>query len=245
MALRRCAARSRMHRLVYRACRNAGRARCRAESSPRKQIGRIHRGDRWANGYAERPRLRPHALKGIVRRSSLTKQHTREGEVYVTSSFGIATEEGHEICNNGTGQEYRAGFKRGHPRFRQARRRSPRLLLLRRNSFGGMARKPAGRLALDDERSRGGFLRGIVVRSSQKSHRSRLDRREIHDERDRSCARAFTALDEAGSGKYPLSVGSITWRSAIRSSRCRVDHRDMELSSDADIVAVSRSDCRG
>jgi len=26
-------------RLVYRACRNAGRARCRTESSPRKQIG--------------------------------------------------------------------------------------------------------------------------------------------------------------------------------------------------------------
>jgi len=63
--------------------------------------------------------------------------------------------------------------------------------------------------------------------------------------RDRSCPCAFTALDEAGSGKYPLSVGAITCRSAIRSSRSRVDHRDMELSSNADIVAVSRSDFRG
>src|SRR5205823_6665203 len=97
-----------------------------------------------------------------------------------------------------------------------------------------MARKPAARLALDDERSRGGLLCGIVVRSSQKSHRCRLDRREIYDQRDRSCACAFTALDEAGSDRYPLSAGAITRRSAIRSSRSRVDHRDMELSSDAE-----------
>src|SRR5438874_4783981 len=80
MALRRCAARSRMHRLVYRACRNAGRARCRSESSPRKQIGRIHRSHRWANGYAERPRLCAHAPEGIVRRSDLTKQHIHKKE---------------------------------------------------------------------------------------------------------------------------------------------------------------------
>src|SRR3954468_3202605 len=102
MALCGCAARSRMHGLVYCACRNAGRARCRSESSARKRIGRIHRSNWRTNGYAERSRLRPHALEGIVRRSSLTKQHTREEEVYVTSNFGIATEEGHEICNNGT-----------------------------------------------------------------------------------------------------------------------------------------------
>ena len=36
MALCRCAARARMHRLVYRPCRNVGRAGCRTESSPRK-----------------------------------------------------------------------------------------------------------------------------------------------------------------------------------------------------------------
>src|SRR2546430_4721976 len=203
MALRGCAARSRMHRLVYRACRNAGRARCRSKSGSRKQIGRLHRSDRRTNGYAQRARLRAHALKGIVRRSDLTKQHTQEREIYVTINFGIATEEGHEICNNGTGQEYRAALKRWRPRFQQTRRRSPRLLLVRRNSFGGMARKPTARLALDDERSRGGLLRGIVVRSSQKSYRCRLDRREIHDQRDRSCACAFTELDEAGSDQYP------------------------------------------
>src|SRR6266700_4384019 len=115
-----------------------------------------------------------------MEKRSKTKRRTRK--IYVTINLRIATEEGHEICNNGTGQEYRAGLKRGRPRFRQARHRSPRLLLVRRNSFGGMARKPAARLALDDERSRGGLLRGVVVRSSQKSHRGRPGRREMHDQ---------------------------------------------------------------
>src|SRR6266702_7906164 len=37
------------------------------------QIGRIHRSDRWANGHAERPRLRAHAPEGIVRRNDLNE----------------------------------------------------------------------------------------------------------------------------------------------------------------------------
>src|SRR3954462_11880068 len=106
MALRGGAARPRMHRLVYRACGNAGRARCRTESSPRKQIGRLHRSDRRGKGYAERPRLRANAPQGNVRRNGVTKQPTKEGEIYVRSNFGIATEEGDETCHNGTAQEY-------------------------------------------------------------------------------------------------------------------------------------------
>ena len=67
-------------------------------------------------------------------------------------------------------------------RFQQPRRRSPRLLLVRRNSFGGLARKPTDRAAIDVERSRRGFLRRVVVRPAQKSHRGRPGRREMHDQ---------------------------------------------------------------
>ena len=38
------------------------------------------------------------------------------------------------------------------------------------------------RLAIDVERSRRGFLRRVVVRSAQKSHRGRPGRREMHDQ---------------------------------------------------------------
>ena len=39
---------------------------------------------RRTNGYAERPRLRAYALKGIVRRSDLTKQHTHKKEKFMS-----------------------------------------------------------------------------------------------------------------------------------------------------------------
>ena len=43
----------------------------------------------------------------------------------------------------------------------------------------------------------------------------------------------------------PYQLAPSHARSAIRSSRCRVDYRDMELSRDADVAAVSGSDFRG
>ena len=121
-------------------------------------------------------------MKELYGASDLTKQHTQKGEIYVRSNFGIATEAAHKIDNYKQHEHCRARTERWLARFQQTRRRSPRLLFVRRNSFGGMARKPAARLAIDVERSRGGFLRRVVVRSAPKSHRGRPGRREMHDQ---------------------------------------------------------------
>ena len=80
-------------------------------------------------------------LKELCGPSGLTKQQTtRRRNSYVRSNFGIATETAHKIDNCKQHENCRARPSNGFARFQQARRRSPRLLLVRRNSFGGMAR---------------------------------------------------------------------------------------------------------
>src|SRR5712692_10463795 len=107
-----------------------------------------------------------------------------------------------------------------------------------------MARKPADRVAVDDEGSCRGLLRRVMDGPSQKSYRGRLGRREVYDQRDRPRACSPAALDEAATGEHASRVGAIAHTSAIRSSRRRTDHRNKELSGDADFVAISRSDFR-
>ncbi len=72
-----------------------------------------------------------------------------------------------------------------------------------RHSPCAMARKPVERTAIDDEGPRRGLLCGALDRPPQKPHRSGLDRREVHDQRDRS--RAWPPSG-AGSPRVPVST---------------------------------------